>query len=741
MKPLKTFLTALCILMFNNISTKAVTYLQASKSVNGPWSSDSLIIFTTDSLFFKFDLEVPGGSVRLAPIIDANGNGIIDTSDFVLEDSSIIFITDNGSVTEDGETFFDLDPALGTVIRNLSINDAPAFRVMCRLIDQSSFRDILVVLKNTPADFLLSGNLYKPDGNPLTAGYASVEPVGDSVRRASFTNYNGYYEIPLNAGTYQVGFNTMDGEYQGWDTTVTISGDMVINYQFRENNSYIRGYVIDQDSNSLGGVKIRFNGGKSAETDSTGMYEATLPSGDNRVSIDKDWLLINKYLHDDRNNHNFNLTDNDSIISTPETNFILYKSNSTIKGTILLQNPVSLRLNFNVNVNDFHLSGDGFSDPNTGNFTLDVYSGVYQGDTLKYWIGIVNDDDKYPFPDGFYSFPSGINEVLPGKNNLKFEINPNETNFADSFNMADGSPFDWNNWGSGYANSSNTWEQDSNNIIQIKDSSAYLSVTANNHDIAQEVITLGYKGYSVKNSSYEFDLDASGVGSGTFRFSLFNSGNIYLGPSPLDQGEYNKTLFLNYTKTGGWSFYQAFVRDQSLDYNYRNELLLSIPDTNSVVNVKLIFSDNKKIKIYLNDTQKGEITWATFLNAGFPFFHVINYKNLPANNIRIDNFMIYPDTLSTGLAKCLSVSRPVSLYPNPTSNNISFFIYSQEGGSTRVELINTLGVKVHTLNYYNSFSSEIKGAIDLSQLRLPKGVYFLRIRNSQGVFTSKVIYE
>ncbi|MBL7909868.1 MAG: T9SS type A sorting domain-containing protein [Bacteroidia bacterium] len=87
----------------------------------------------------------------------------------------------------------------------------------------------------------------------------------------------------------------------------------------------------------------------------------------------------------------------------------------------------------------------------------------------------------------------------------------------------------------------------------------------------------------------------------------------------------------------------------------------------------------------------------------------------------------------TGIEKnSIYGNETISIYPNPTSNNITI---SGVQNVTKIELINSIGQIVFTENSVNATNS----VIDLNQL--PTGIYFVQLQTEQGSITKKIIKE
>jgi len=79
-----------------------------------------------------------------------------------------------------------------------------------------------------------------------------------------------------------------------------------------------------------------------------------------------------------------------------------------------------------------------------------------------------------------------------------------------------------------------------------------------------------------------------------------------------------------------------------------------------------------------------------------------------------------------------SINSSVNVFPNPATNQ-----FVVEGSlfreNSRVEICNTLGEKI--------YASEFNKQITIDSKKFPKGIYFVRVSDSQNQLTEKLVIE
>lgn len=90
-------------------------------------------------------------------------------------------------------------------------------------------------------------------------------------------------------------------------------------------------------------------------------------------------------------------------------------------------------------------------------------------------------------------------------------------------------------------------------------------------------------------------------------------------------------------------------------------------------------------------------------------------------------------TYNTGIAEIISEIN-FSLYPNPATDYLMFYIESYTENNMKAELINNLGEIIYSQDFVQP---SISYTVDVS--KLPTGLYFLKLRNEISASTKKVM--
>jgi hypothetical protein len=96
--------------------------------------------------------------------------------------------------------------------------------------------------------------------------------------------------------------------------------------------------------------------------------------------------------------------------------------------------------------------------------------------------------------------------------------------------------------------------------------------------------------------------------------------------------------------------------------------------------------------------------------------------------------MIY--VLVLGINEIVSTS--VHIYPNPVTNTLYVDFSNGLAGNTEIEIVNYLGQMLNSESFENIGKESIK-QFDMSML--PKGIYFLRIKNEHLIRTEKIVLD
>ncbi len=189
-----------------------------------------------------------------------------------------------------------------------------------------------------------------------------------------------------------------------------------------------------------------------------------------------------------------------------------------------------------------------------------------------------------------------------------------------------------------------------------------------------------------------------------------------------------------------------------------SDTLAGINNCDSVVYYNVVFSviDTSVTTIV---ALNGEVTLiSNSTNCNYLWFDCIN--NAPTNNgndtLQIFNaqpitgFGSYAVIISrdgcqdtsnchtvivNGLESDIIANNSIDLYPNPSKGY--FYVQSKRLGKAELAIFDTQGKNILTQQLKFKYSIPIK----ISTSALAKGIYFVRIKNAEGIFTSKIIIE
>jgi Secretion system C-terminal sorting domain len=406
-----------------------ITYVKFASSISGPFTSD-ITLTVGDSLFVKADVT-PLGSVVTSYFVDVNENHVIDPGDVPI---GIEVFHDNNTMPPGS---IDLDPTEGTIISLVETETPPSMTVIVLSTEGEDSVTGIVKFQNRPATFALSGHIYDQIGHGIGGAWAYLSDSTGMVGDASDTL--GYYSIPINAGTYVLSVEHMSGKYVEFDTTISISGNMLLDVTLSELTSYIRGYVRDENSNPLENIEIWNDRGGNALTNASGMYLLMIPAGSGQIGLN-DMTTLPSYLNPQT--HNYTLAEGDSIVNNSISNFTCYSANSTISGHVS-EHGVAPSRSYRLFGSSDVLQSYTFaiSDPSTGNYSLPVHSSMLMP---MYNISLDNWDTNYPwlpghYPDTMYTY------VSPAASGINFNFIPAETLFIEPFAGNTIQP-NWNDW-------------------------------------------------------------------------------------------------------------------------------------------------------------------------------------------------------------------------------------------------------------------------------------------------------
>ena len=113
------------------------------------------------------------------------------------------------------------------------------------------------------------------------------------------------------------------------------------------------------------------------------------------------------------------------------------------------------------------------------------------------------------------------------------------------------------------------------------------------------------------------------------------------------------------------------------------------------------------------------------------------FTNDNGNNIYIDNINLYPESM-TDLVEG-RISNTLSVYPNPTSDQVTVEIKTTQKEDYTIELYNAIGEKIGVI--YQGPLAVGENNFEYSTADLAKGIYIIKV-SSQGTYeTLKLIKE
>jgi len=119
------------------------------------------------------------------------------------------------------------------------------------------------------------------------------------------------------------------------------------------------------------------------------------------------------------------------------------------------------------------------------------------------------------------------------------------------------------------------------------------------------------------------------------------------------------------------------------------------------------------------------------------FRYKFYFESDNGNNIFIDDINLYPESWLENPEN--TIENTVSIYPNPTKNNSILNYFSAANDDVNITLLNIVGQKINTV--YNGSISTGATQFDINMEELPKGIYIVKIENSTGVKSVKLIKD
>jgi len=119
------------------------------------------------------------------------------------------------------------------------------------------------------------------------------------------------------------------------------------------------------------------------------------------------------------------------------------------------------------------------------------------------------------------------------------------------------------------------------------------------------------------------------------------------------------------------------------------------------------------------------------------FRYKFYFESNEGNNIYIDDINLYPESWLDNPEN--DVENSVSIFPNPTCNNSTLNYFSAMNDQVSISVFNVVGQKMNTV--FNGSVSTGNSQFEINMEELPKGIYIVRIENSKGVKSVKLIKD
>ena len=141
-------------------------------------------------------------------------------------------------------------------------------------------------------------------------------------------------------------------------------------------------------------------------------------------------------------------------------------------------------------------------------------------------------------------------------------------------------------------------------------------------------------------------------------------------------------------------------------------------------------------------SDKSEWTTVTIDNVTSSYYvsnfrYKIQFEGDGGNNIYIDNINLYPESWLSTTEN--SVENSISVYPNPTANSSTINYFSTGNDNVNISLFNVIGEKV--VDVYSGAVNTGNNQFEINLENLPKGIYIVKISDSTGIHTVKLIKE
>jgi carboxypeptidase family protein/flagellar hook capping protein FlgD len=268
---------------------------------------------------FTFDLEeIPSRIITY----------VADDTGGVVYDFNLTFTKDANQQIFNGVNspfIFPADPGIWTVTIDKAGYFSQSEHYQVEVFDRLDSRLDIIMIRSGD----LSGTISDDSGQPLD--FVTVEAIPqDALARYTQTTsaIDGSYNLSLKPGDYQI--SAQKNGYSSADTLITITSQQTIIYNpvLIENKSFVSGVVTDTSGTPVLGARVNYlydmGTGFSAPSDSAGNYLLAVPSN----------ISVKVYATKSGWSTSDTITVNIPENQTETHNFIIYKLNSTITGTV-----------------------------------------------------------------------------------------------------------------------------------------------------------------------------------------------------------------------------------------------------------------------------------------------------------------------------------------------------------------------------------------------------------------------
>ena len=675
-----------------------VTYVYFSNSVNGPFTSPATIL-TTDTFFVKLDVT-PYGTAISEYYIDVNKNDVIDSPDISVGSDTYI---DNNTSPPD---MIDLDPTAGVIIAALKPDKMPSMQIIAHVTEGPTSAEGILIFQNLSKMYTLSGIVHNTTGGVIAG---TMIWVGDSSRTSGTGDVSdaiGHYSVPVDAGTYYVHVSDFGmSRYSSFDTMMVISGNKVQDFYLSPLNSYIRGYVKDENSIPIANAEVNIqNSNSGVMTDANGMYQLMVAPGTGRLQINPSSLMPN-YMSP--REHDYTIADNDSIVNNDTSNFTCYSVNASITGDVTENGLTPTRT--------YMLSG--WSDQYGNSFALTDVAGhyilpVHYAMTMPTYNVFFSDwDGSYSLPPGMYPDTS-YNNLPPGAI-ADFNFIPAETSYVDQFT------------GNGLFPSSMWWYYNYGNpfgqYAAMICSGDRLMVRSHSTSGLSGLGVISSKPFDVHNREYRVLVDVSEMGAAT------NNTIKIIFNEEKDSWNYpqnfKNSLQLIWEKSPIGLRQWRLVKSQNGVFT---DMCTSSDSTGHYLLFQFIDPDTLRFKIgstvYYNSPIGNLLSLAYFYMTQF------NFNPEEPTPVYFDELVI--GALGTTGVREVGGELPSEFkldqnYPNPFNPSTAIRYHIPVSSQVMLKVFNTLGQEVSTL--VNGIQSPGNYEVTLLANNLTSGVYYYRL--------------